>query len=112
MLKKLGLPTLALMAVLGLAGAPGAQAGVHFGVRIGPAYPPPYVYSQPYYYGYSYPDYYVYPPDYGYSFGYWGGHRDRWYREHRGHEWREHARHDHGHDRGWHDRGRDHDHRR
>jgi hypothetical protein len=67
MLKKLGLPTLALVAMLTLISPPAASARVRVGVTVGspyyytyPAYPSPYVYSYPYYY--SYPrSVYVYP---------------------------------------------------
>ncbi len=95
MLKKLGLPFLAMMGMLAFATPKPADARVHFGVAIGapPAYPyycsaydpycspytyspyaySPYVYNYPYAYGYSYPEPYIY--------GGWG---------HGGHEWHEH----------------------
>ena len=68
MLKKLGIPTLALVAMLTLISPPSANARVRFGVTVGtpyyytyPAYPAPYVYSgYPYYYSYPRPVY-VYP---------------------------------------------------
>jgi hypothetical protein len=57
MLKKLGIPTLALVAMLTLFSPPTANARVRVGVTVGspyyyayPAYPAPYVYSYPYYY--------------------------------------------------------------
>jgi hypothetical protein len=67
MLKKLGIPILALVAMLTLISPPAANARVRFGVTVGspyvytyPAYPYPYVYRYPYYY--SYPRrVYVYP---------------------------------------------------
>lgn len=86
MLKKLGIPILALAALLAFAAPTPAQAKVRFGFSIGPAYPvSPYVYAYPYgyphYYAYGpyYP--YAYPYAYGYPYGYysggfyWGGHR-------------------------------------
>ena len=69
MLKKLGIPTLALVAMLTLISPPSANARVRFGVTIGSPYyytyqaPYPYVpyaYSYPYYYSYPRPVY-VYP---------------------------------------------------
>ena len=67
MLKKLGLPTLALVAMLTLFSPPMANARVRVGVTVGspyyytyPAYSSPYVYSYPYYYSYPRPVY-VYP---------------------------------------------------
>ena len=94
MLKKIGLPMLALAGMLVFAAPPKADARVRFGIGIGgpvytapvPAYP--YGYAAPYAYG---PNYYaapapVYPYDYGYapyaypyygggvSFGFGGGH--------------------------------------
>jgi hypothetical protein len=95
MLKKLGIPILAVVAILMMAGAPQASARVHFGVGVvvGPpyyAYPlGPYAYSAPYPYAYP-PYYYGYPGPYYYGYGpgvygYWrGGHhygyRDYGYR--------------------------------
>ena len=64
MLKKLGIPTLALVAMLTLISPPSANARVRFGVTVGSPYyytysaPYPYVYSP---YAYSYPYYYSYP---------------------------------------------------
>lgn len=82
MLKKFGLPIIALLALMIFITPAPAQAGVRFGVQIGPAYPYgyayPYAYGNPYYYN-GYPAYpyvapgYAYP--YGYSTGYWGGGR-------------------------------------
>lgn len=109
MLKKIGIPLLALAALLILIPPPKASAGVRFGVIVGgpvyayPAYPPPYVYSYPRYYN-VYPPYPAYPyaaPTYvyPYGYGYWrGGHYRHEYREHREHEWREHERREH---EGW-----------
>ncbi len=104
MLKRLGIPMLAVVGVMLFIAAPQAGARVHFGVGVvigPPVYtypPPPYVYPfpnpyPPYAYGYGYP--YVYGAPYVYG-GYWRG--GRYYR--RGHEFREH---------GW--RGRDGDRR-
>jgi hypothetical protein len=107
MLKKLGIPTLAIAAMLGLAGAAPAKAGIHFGIGIGgPAYVAPYAnpypyaatpydpyayaapYADPYAYGgYADPYYYSTPYPYGgfyyggHDFDHFGGHRDF-----RGHE--------------------------
>jgi hypothetical protein len=95
MLKKMGIPVLAL-ALLALF-VP-AQAAVHFGVRVGPGYPAysyPYVYSYPYPYGYPgyyydpyYPYAYSYPSDshpyYGGGFYWGGGHRGVGHREFHG----------------------------
>ena len=69
MLKKLGIPTLVLAALLM---AVPAKAGVRFGVGIGgPVYAPAYPYAP--YYGYGY-----YPYGYGYAYPYvyggWGWH--------------------------------------
>ena|ERR1051326_8154976 len=102
MLKKIGIPVLALCAVALLVAPSRANAGVRFGVFIGgpvyayPAYPPPPPPPQIYYN--PYPVYPVYPyvapapvyvyPRYGF---YWRGrygYRD--YRGYRRHEWREH----------------------
>jgi len=101
MLKKIGIPALALCAMALLISPPRANAGVRFGVFIGgpvyayPAYPPPPPPPQVYYNPYpAYPVYsyaapapvYVYP-----SYGlYWRcryGYRG--YRGYRRHEWRE-----------------------
>ena len=66
MLKKLGIPTLALVAMLTLISPPTANARVRFGVTVGSPYyytypaPYPYVYSYPYYYSHPRPVY-VYP---------------------------------------------------
>ena len=104
MLKKIGLPILALAAMLVLIPAPKASAAVRFGVYVGgpvyayPAYPypapPPYYNAYPPYPAYEYPaPAYVYP--YAYWGGYWRGHDRHEYYEHRdrgwhGHEWRNH----------------------
>ena len=62
MLKKLGLPVLALAAMLALANPSNADAKVRFGVYVGtPGY---YSYTYPYYAPYpyyAYPGPYVYP---------------------------------------------------
>jgi len=63
MLKKLGIPTLALVAMLTLISPPTANARVRVGVTVGSPYYytyNPYVYSYPYYYSYPRPVY-VYP---------------------------------------------------
>jgi hypothetical protein len=79
MLKKLGIPTLALVAMLTLIGPPTANARVRFGVTVGSPYyytyqaPYPYVYSYPYYYSYPRPVY-VYPSWHRHRYhryGYW-----------------------------------------
>lgn len=109
MLTKLGIPTLAAIAMLGAMGAPPAKAGVHFGVRIGgpvytypaPVYP---VAPDPYAYPYSTP-YYSTPYAYPYGGYYWGGDHDR---DDRG-RFERHERDSRGHDGGF--RGHD-DHRR
>ena len=71
MLKKLGIPTLALAALLSVVPA---KAAVRFGVGIGgPIYAPAYPYYSAPYYGYPY-GYYGY---YGWGprvYGYWGPH--------------------------------------
>ena len=102
MLKKIGIPALALGAMMMLITPPRANAAVRFGVFIGgpvygypayPAPPPPPVYYNPYP---AYPVYpyvgsaYVYPYRYGYSYRY----RPYWrsgyeYRGYRRHEWRD-----------------------
>jgi hypothetical protein len=82
MLRRIGIPVIALAAMLTLFRPHQASAAVRFGVYAGPpAYP--YVY-QPYPYGYPG---YTYP-EYGLSFRWHRHHHDRW--EHRRHEWREH----------------------
>jgi hypothetical protein len=79
MLKKLGIPTLALVAMLTLISPPKANARVRIGVTVGSPYyytyqaPYPYVYSYPYYYSYPRPVY-VYPRWHRnryYRYGYW-----------------------------------------
>src|SRR5258706_5922838 len=102
MLKKIGISTLALVAMLIMFSPAQAQAGVRFGVAIGTppvyAYPAdPYAYPVPYAYPY---DYYAVPPTYVYpGFGFSYGYRDHdrhEFREHCDHELREHEsrRHD------------------
>ena len=107
MLKSLGLPLLALAAMLTFASPKPAEAKVHFGVVIGspPVYPyyqycspydpycSPFPYSYPYAYGYRYP---YYQP---YVFGGWG---------HRGHEFHEREFHEHHEFRGHHGGGEHH----
>jgi hypothetical protein len=107
MLKKLGIPVMALAALLLLFAPHPAKAEVHFGVYLGapvysyPAYPvDPYAYS----YAYPYSDYYSYPyayatpyvaPYYGYSYrsgNNWREHERHEFREHERHEMREHGR--------------------
>jgi uncharacterized membrane protein YgcG len=92
-LRKLGLPILALAGVMMFVGTPKADAQARFGVYLGGpaypyAYPYPYGYGYPYYYDpYAYPYGYSYPyPYYGGGFfgGFWGGrfdHRDFDHRE-------------------------------
>jgi hypothetical protein len=98
MLKKFGLPILALAAMLAFVPAQAKAAHWSFGIGVAPAYPVyPYAYSYPYYSPYYTPYYYNSP--YAYSYPYYGGgvyfgghHRDR----------------DDWHERGEHFRGRDH----
>ena len=100
MLKRIGIPVLALCAMAVLISPPRASAAVRFGVFIGgpvyayPAYPPPPP-PPPVYYN-PYPAYPVYPyaaPAYVYHYGYrpyWrGGFEYRGHRGYRRHEWRE-----------------------
>ena len=105
MLKKIGIPALALGAMMFLIPLTRANAAVRFGVFIGgpaygypayPAPPPPPVYYNPYP---AYPVYpyvgsaYVYPYRYGYSYGYrpyWrSGYEYRGYRGYSRNEWRD-----------------------
>lgn len=116
MLKKLGLPMMALAGLMVFAAPQKADARVRFGVAIGgPVYTAP-VPVAPYAYGYSYPEYpnYYTAPDYGYvapapyvapvepyygggfSIGFGGGHYYRGGHEHFEH----HERHEHGGGRG------------
>jgi hypothetical protein len=102
MLKKIGIPLLALAALVIVMPTPQAKAGVRFGVYLGapayvtpaPVYPPAYVAPAPGYYNpypaYAYPAPYVYP----YASWGWGGHA---YRDH-GYDGR-----DWGHGRGGHE---------
>jgi len=80
MLKKLGLPMIALAGLLTFAAPQKADAKIHFGIGIGgPVYtapvPPAYPYNYNYYpydYGYAYP--YVAPAyPYAYDYPYYGG---------------------------------------
>jgi len=107
MLKKIGIPLVALAAMVTLVPAPKASAAVRFGITIGqPAYShpvDPYAYSSPYtndYYGY--PAYQA--PVYGYSYKNWRAHeyQERRRRESRERDWRGHEQRD----RRDHDRGR------
>jgi hypothetical protein len=100
MIKKTVFALLGLAFVLALANPPKANAGVVFGVGVGPVFVPRpaygygYVHPRPYAYSYGYaPVYarphYVYPP-YGYyghvyRGGYWGHPVERAYR---GYGWR------------------------
>jgi hypothetical protein len=95
MLKRFGIPVVALVVLMIFSTAP-AQAGVHFGVSVGPAYPYSYAYPYAYnpYYAYPYPAYpyaYPYSPYCGGLGFYWGGH-------HYGYR---HYDHDRGYDRGF-----------
>jgi hypothetical protein len=118
MLKKLGLPVLALGTMLALFTPRPAQAKVHVGVYFGtPAYTYP-VPADPY--GYVNPYTYSYPYGYGYAYGptyvtpYWGGHFRHEHRDRDDRGFFNHGQnfrggdHDGGHDRG-HDRGEHHD---
>ena len=89
MLKKIGLPLLALTGLLMVVPAQKADAAVRVGVAVGgpayayPAYPGPYAYpySDPYYN--PYPSYVAPAPGYVYGYGGW-----------RGNDWREHREHE------------------
>jgi hypothetical protein len=75
MKKRLGIFGLALAGLLML-GTAKAQAGVRFGVSVGPAYPVyPYAYQYPYpsYYPYAYSPYYSPYASYPYGGYSWGG---------------------------------------
>lgn len=103
MLKKIGIPAVALFGLMALASPPKASAAVRFGIAIGgPVYRAPapvYRYADPYYaapydYGYAAP---VYAPapvlsfgfGSGYGYGYRNYDRDRYYnRGFRGNEFR------------------------
>lgn len=106
MLKKIGIPLLALAAMVTVVPAQKASAAVRFGITIGgPAYSypvAPYAYCSPYTNDYySYPSYQA--PIYGYSYRNRRGHEEHEYLEHRrseSREWREHERHEHR-DNGW-----------
>ena len=106
MLKKIGIPVLALCAMMVLIPPPRANAAVRFGVFIGgpvygyPAYPPPPPPPPVYYH--PYPAYPVYPypaPVYVYPYRYrpyWrGGYEYRGYRGYRRDEGREREGHGH-----------------
>jgi hypothetical protein len=87
MLKKIGLPIIALLALLVFITPAPAHAGVRFGVAVGPAYPYgyaypytyPYAYANPYYYN-GYPAYPYVAPGVGLGFSYWGGGGHGYYR--------------------------------
>jgi hypothetical protein len=90
MLKRIGIPIFALVALLILFSTPqAANAAVRFGVYVGapvytyPAYP--YAYAYPRYYA-PYPVYTYPAPVYGYGYPY----SNYFLRVHRRHEWREH----------------------
>lgn len=92
MLKRLGVATIALAGLLGLAAPKKADAKVHFGVYLGgPAYTYPYAYGPSYGYPYyGYPYYYGSSYGYGLSIGGWGhDHHDfhgrEFHGEHHGH---------------------------
>ena len=105
MLKKV-LASIILLAALVLISPPKANAGVRFGIGIGPAYTVPvvpYGYAYPYSYNpygyYASPYGYYAPPVYAYPYGGFGfswGHdrdfrfRDRGFRDH--HDFRDHRR--------------------
>jgi hypothetical protein len=74
MLRKIGIPVLALVAFLTFFAPAPAVAGVHWGVSVGPVYPHPYAGAYPYSYS---PYVYPYPySTYAYPYGgfYFGGH--------------------------------------
>jgi hypothetical protein len=85
MLKKVGLPLLALAALMMVIPAQKANAAVRFGVTVGgpayayPAYPGPYAYPYPGPYFNAYPSYVAPAPGYVYGYGGW-----------RAPEWRDH----------------------
>lgn len=78
-LKKIGIPLIALAAMLAFVNPRPADAAVRFGVYLGgpvyPAYPYayPYSYYDPYYQPYAYPYSYGYAYPYGYASPYYGG---------------------------------------
>lgn len=83
LLKKLGIPTLALAGTMALFSPSPANAAVRFGVGVGVApYYAPYAYPNPYYaypyygYPYAYAPYGVYG-GWGWGGG-WGGHVGGW----------------------------------
>ena len=99
MLRKIGIPALALCAMTVLIPPPRANAAVRFGVFIGgpvygyPAYPPPPPPPPVYYSLYAAYPVYPYPaPAYAYPYRYrpyWrGGYDYRGYRGYRRNEWR------------------------
>ena len=93
MLKRIGIPVIALAAMLTLFGPHQASAATRFGVYVGPSYPVYQPYAYPYgygYYPYGYYPYATYPPGYSFSFGWHRRHHEGW--EHRRHELSEHGR--------------------
>jgi len=98
LLKKLGVPILALVAMLAFMTPRPADAAVRFGVYLGgPVYPNypyayPYSYYDPYYNPYVYPYAYGYGYPYGYAAPYYGGlYWGGGHHEHFGHEFHEHG---------------------
>ena len=112
MLKKIGIPVVALLALAAIISPAPAKAEVHFGVGVYAA-PPVYAYPAPAYpeYYYDAPYTYTYPaPAYGYYRGYYGGHG--YYRHYDRDDYRHYYR---GNDRNYGERGRgnyNRDHRR
>jgi hypothetical protein len=110
MFNKLGV-TIAACAMLFLVSPPKANAGVRFGINVGPAYVAPYANSYPYGYGYytsPYPYDYYGPPAYTYPYAYpYGGLSFGWGGGYYGH--RGNYNHDYHRDRNfrgsYHDRG-------
>jgi len=100
MFKTMGVPIFAVLAFMALLAPAHANAGVRFGITVGPPvyYAPPYAYSypypyayDPYAYGYPYRSYYYsapYRPYYRSGF-YWRGHERREFFERRGFRERE-----------------------
>lgn len=77
MLRKLGLPMIALAGMLALGIPKPADARVHVGVAVGPA--PVYQYCSPYD-PYCSPYAYPYGYSYPYVYGGWGWHGHHWHR--------------------------------
>jgi hypothetical protein len=89
LLRKLGIPAIALAGMLALFSPSSADAKVRFGVQIG--VPPVYTYPYPYYSPY-YSPYYAYP----YSYGYYGPYATWGPSYHYYHHW-DHERWEHRH---------------